>query len=69
MVRRSDLDLASDEKARRLAYLDNRASELGLEWDVEQLLADLEAGVDLAGIFERPELDALLAGLEHGRSR
>lgn len=64
VVRRSDLDLASDEKARRLAYLDNRASELGLEWDVEQLLADLEAGVDLSGIFERPDLDALLATLE-----
>ena len=45
VVCRSDLDLASDEKARRLAYLDNRASELGLEWDVQQLLADLEAGV------------------------
>jgi DNA modification methylase len=64
VVRRSDLDLASDEKARRLAYLDNRASELGLDWDVEQLLADLEAGVDLSGIFERPDLDALLATLE-----
>ena len=44
VVRRSDLDLATDEKARRLAYLDNRASELGLEWDVEQMLADLEGG-------------------------
>ena len=66
VVRRSDLDLASDEKARRLAYLDNRTSELGLEWDVEQMLADLEGGVDLSGIFERPELDALLAGLEQG---
>ena len=41
VVRRNDLDLAKDEKARRLAYLDNRASELGLEWDVEQLLGGL----------------------------
>jgi DNA modification methylase len=64
VLRRSDLDLASDEKARRLAYLDNRASELGLAWDLDQLLADLEGGVDLTGIFERPELDALLAGLQ-----
>ena len=52
-----------DEKARRLAYLDNRASELGLAWDTDQLLADLQGGVDLAGIFDRDELAELLAGL------
>ena len=63
VVRRNDLDLATDEKARRLAYLDNRASELGLEWDCEQLLADLQGGVDLSSIFERPELDALLSAV------
>jgi DNA modification methylase len=63
VVRRSDLDLAGDEKARRLAYLDNRSSELGLEWDTNQLLADLQGGVDLSGIFDKAELDELLAGL------
>ena len=63
VVRRSDLLLGEDEKARRLAYLDNRASELGLDWDTEQLLADLQGGVDLSGIFDKAELDELLAGL------
>ena len=63
VVQRSDLSLDEGDKARRLAYLDNRASELGLEWDCEQLLADIQEGVDLTGIFERPELDALLAAV------
>ncbi len=59
-IQRTDLDLGADERARRLAYLDNRASELGLEWDREQLLRDLSAGLDLAGIFTPLELDDLL---------
>jgi len=63
VVQRSDLSLDEGDKARRLAYLDNRTSELGLQWDCEQLLADLQGGVDLSGIFERPELDALLAAV------
>ena len=63
VVQRSDLLLGVDEKARRLAYLDNRASELGLAWNTDQLLADLQGGVDLAGIFDRDELAELLAGL------
>ena len=63
VVQRSDLSLDEGDKARRLAYLDNRSSELGLEWDTDQLLADIQSGVDLAGIFDRPELDALLAAV------
>jgi hypothetical protein len=62
VVKRTDLDLERDERARRLAYLDNRASELGLEWDRKQLLADLAAGVDLSGIFSSIELAKLLDG-------
>ena len=58
-----------DERARRLAYLDNRASELGLEWDREQLLADLTAGVDLSGIFRSIELEELLAPVATWRPR
>jgi len=46
VVQRTDLDLAGDdeqrEQARRLAYLDNFASEQGLRWDATQILADLE---------------------------
>ena len=63
VVKRSDLLLGEDEKARRLAYLDNRASELGLEWDTDRLLADLQGGVDLSGIFDRDEIDELLGRL------
>src|SRR5258708_2905904 len=33
-VQRTDLDI-NDRKARELAIADNRASELGLEWDVD----------------------------------
>ncbi len=51
--------------ARRLAYLDNRSSELGLEWDLDQLVRDLDAGFDLTGCgFEEAELAALLRSLE-----
>jgi hypothetical protein len=63
VVQRNDLSLDEGDKARRLAYLDNRTGELGLVWDCEQLLADIQGSVDLTGIFERPELDGLLAAV------
>jgi hypothetical protein len=64
-IRRPDMDLSDpeDDKARRLAYILNRSSEVSLAWDAEVLLADLNAGVDFKGIFDTDELDALLAGL------
>lgn len=40
-VQRTDLDL-EDEKARALAYADNRVAELDLSWSVEQLQIDAE---------------------------
>lgn len=63
VVRRTDLDLSDpdDPRARRYAYLDNRAQETSLTWDVDRMLADLEAGVDLDGIFRQDELDDLMA--------
>lgn len=64
VVQRDDLDLSDDTgPARKLAYLDNQASSVGLSWDAEQLLADMTAGVDLSNIFNQDELDDLLAGL------
>ena len=66
VVRRTDLDLGADEKARRLAYLDNRAGQLGLDWDTEQMLEDLRQGVDLSGIFEDEEIKRLLDSLATG---
>ena len=63
-VKRTDLDLSDDTgTARKLAYYDNRASEIGLEWSPEQLLADIGAGLDLSAVFRQDELDELLADL------
>jgi hypothetical protein len=64
VVQRTDLDLDT-EGARSLAYLDNRVAELDLDWDVAELLADRDAGLDLAAVgFDADELAALLAGLD-----
>jgi hypothetical protein len=64
VVQRTDLDLDTDA-ARSLAYLDNRVVELDLSWDVAELLADRDAGLDLAAVgFDADELAALLAGTE-----
>ena len=60
VVQRTDLDLENgDDKARRLAYADNRAGELGLEWDAGQIADDMDAGLDFSGLFEDFELEAL----------
>ena len=56
-VKRNDLDLEIDSAARELAYADNRVGQLDLDWDAEQILADLEAGVDLEGLFSDIELE------------
>ena len=64
-VKRTDLDLDDDTgTARKLAYYDNRASEISLSWDAEQMLADLSAGLDLSAMFKQDELDELLADLQ-----
>ena len=60
VVKRTDLLLEEGGAARRLAYLDNRSSELGLEWDARQVLDDLEAGIQLDGLFSDAELKRLL---------
>jgi len=62
VVQREDLDLDDVEGlARKLAYYDNRAGQLGLEWDAEQLFSDLNAGVDLSSMFFDDEIEAILA--------
>ena len=58
-VQRTDLDIDSPE-GRGLAYADNRVGELSLEWDAEQVLADLNAGVDLSGMFFDFEIDKIV---------
>lgn len=55
-VRRSGL---TDEQKKKLALFDNRTAELAT-WDPSQIAADLEAGLDLSGMFYPEELSAIL---------
>lgn len=70
-VQREDLDLNDPTgEARRLAYLDNRVSELDLAWDPEQLAEDLQAGMDLDSLgFLEKELKELLAEIDVPQER
>ena len=60
VTRRVDMDLDDPKTgARSLAYADNRAGEVGLDWDGPQLAADVAAGLDLGDWFFEDELAAL----------
>jgi len=59
-VRRTGL--TADAK-KRLALFDNRSAELA-DWNPDQLLADLEGGLDLSGLFTDIELEALTIPLD-----
>jgi len=67
VVQRTDLALSGDDderqRARRMAYFDNRTSEIGLSYDLDQIVIDLTEGVDLSVMFYQDELEELLAGL------
>lgn len=63
-VRRTDLDLEVDPLARELALLDNRTSEVGLEWDAEIIAAFEREGMSLSDMFTDAELEALANGAE-----
>ena len=58
-VQRTDLDIDSPE-GRGLAYADNRVGELDLSFDAAQIMADVQAGLDLSAFWRQDELDALL---------
>lgn len=60
---RSDIATADTPEARAISLSANRIAEMNLIYDAEVLLADLNAGIDMAGLFDKAELDALLAGL------
>ena len=64
VVKRTDLSL-DDPKARELAIADNRAGELGLEWDAT-VMADLCGDLDLKPFFTDMELADLLPALVGG---
>ncbi len=63
VVKRSDLDLSDtdDMRAVELAYIDNRSNEVSLNWDAAQIMADVEAGADLSGMFTEIEIAELIA--------
>lgn len=64
VVKRLDLDI-HEARGRRLAYSDNRAGELNLEWSAEALLADLQdSELGLDKLFYEDELKVLLGGIE-----
>lgn len=60
---RDDIASADSPEAREISIAANRVAQLNLDWDVEQLLADAQAKLDLQGLFEQSELDAMLAEL------
>ena len=69
VVQREDLDLGSEDgRARELAYADNRSSQVGLDWNVEQILADVQAGIDLSGLWSMSELVRLASTREADRT-
>jgi hypothetical protein len=59
-VRRRGL---SPDQKRDLALYDNRTAELA-DWDLEQIKADLDDGVDLSAFFTDDELSGLMADLD-----
>src|SRR5208337_74150 len=58
-VQRTDLDINS-KAARELAIADNRASEIGLEWDVDILKQFEYEEVDLSPFWDERELAGVL---------
>lgn len=62
-VQRTDIDLDSPE-GRRLAVGDNRAAELGIQWDPEVISSLTGEGVDLSSYFTDVELQNLCKSLE-----
>jgi DNA modification methylase len=60
VVRRRDLQRASDVRAKELAILDNRTSELDLDWDPDVLAALKADGVPLDALWTDEEFQALL---------
>jgi 16S rRNA G966 N2-methylase RsmD len=62
-VQRMDLDLTKDKAAKALAVVDNRSSEVSLDWSVDAL-KELGEEIDLEQFWSKDELAALLADAE-----
>jgi hypothetical protein len=56
-VRRNDMDLDDPETgAREMAYADNRAAVVSIDFDAEQIAADVGAGIDVSDWWFEDEL-------------
>jgi len=63
VVQRTDWDLLDDSgAARQYAYADNRSSEIGLDWDTEQIELDIVDGIELDALFRADEIEDLGIG-------
>jgi hypothetical protein len=60
---RDDIPNANTPEAKRIAIASNRIAEIDLSWSAEQLFADIEAGVNLDGLFAENELADILGDL------
>lgn len=70
VVQREDLDLEDPQGlARKLAYYDNRTSELNLWWDPARVYEDMQAGMDLSTFWFPDELEAVIGELREGGKR
>ena len=64
VVQREDLDMGDDPRAKKLAILDNRTTDLNLKWDAEALEALIDEGtIDLDEAFTTEDLSYLLDGV------
>lgn len=66
---REDIPNARTPEAKRIAYEANRIAQIDLSWDVSQLLADYESGLDLTDLWSDQEMAALLEGAADGLLR
>lgn len=62
-VRRSDLDLETDERARRLSLFDNKSAVDSINFDPAVISQLVQDGTDLTDIFTPDELDELCSSL------
>ena len=58
-VQREDLDLEEGNTARRMAYADNRVTEVDLVWDYDAILEDLGDGINLKPFFTAQDLSKI----------
>ena len=69
VVQRDDLDLETDPRARRMALVDNRASEVSLAWSPAMLAAiAAEQPEAVKGLWTESEMEELLAATRNGEA-